>query len=113
MILITGATGYIGSHLAARLAAQGQRPRCLVRDTRRAANILPTDKVEPVQGDTTRPDSLPAAVQGIDTIVHTAFITAEKKESAGNRYEETNVQGTANLIKAAKDAGVTRIIELS
>src|SRR6266702_4051516 len=113
MILITGATGYIGSHLAVRLAAQGQRPRCLVRDTRRAANILPTDKVELVQGDTTRPDSLVAAVQGVDAIVHASFITAEKKESVGNNYEATNVQGTANLIKAAKDAGVARIIEIS
>jgi uncharacterized protein YbjT (DUF2867 family) len=113
MILITGATGYIGSHLAARLAAQGQRPRCLVRDTRRAANILPTDKVELVQGDTTRPDSLIAAVQGVDAIVHASFITADKKESLGNYYEVTNVQGTANLIKAAKDAGVTRMIEIS
>src|SRR5436189_3724723 len=92
MSLITGATGYIGSHLAARLAAQGQRPRCLVRDTRRAANILPTDKVELVQGDTTRPDSLMTAVQGVDAIVHTSFITAEKKQSAGNQYEVTNIQ---------------------
>lgn len=113
MILITGATGYIGSHLAARLAAQGQRPRCLVRDTRRAASTLPTDKVELVQGDTTRPDSLIAAVQGVDAIVHASFMTAEKKESAGNHYEATNVQGTANLIKAAKDAGVIRMIEIS
>src|SRR5437016_1053305 len=113
MILITGATGYIGSHLAARLAAQGQHPRCLVRNTRRAASILPTDKVELVQGDTTRPDSLVAAVQGVDAIVHTSFITAEKKESVGNHYEATNVQGTANLIKAAKDAGVARMIEIS
>ncbi len=113
MILITGATGYIGSHLAARLAAQGQRPRCLVRNTRRAASILPADKVELVQGDTTRPDSLIAAVQGVDTVVHASFMTAEKKESAGNHYEVTNVQGTANLIKAAKDAGVTRVIEIS
>src|SRR5439155_19117055 len=79
----------------------------------RAANILPTDKVELVQGDTTRPDSLVAAVQGVDAIVHTSFITAEKKESVGNHYEATNVQGTANLIKAAKDAGVTRMIEIS
>src|SRR5207248_6697429 len=63
--------------------------------------------------DTTRPDSLIAAVQGIDTIVHASFITADKKESPGNHYQETNVQGTANLIKAAKDAGVTRMIEIS
>jgi uncharacterized protein YbjT (DUF2867 family) len=113
MILITGATGYIGRHLVARLVENGERPRVLVRDPRRAAGILPADKVEFVQGDTTNPTSLEAAVQGIDTIVHTAFITADHKQSAGNQYEETNVQGTANLIKAAKAAGVRRIIEIS
>ena len=113
MILITGATGYIGRHLVARLVEQGERPRCLVRDTKRAASILPADKVELVQGDTTQSASLEAAVQGVDTIVHTAFITADHKESAGNRYGVTNVQGTANLIRVAKQAGVKRIVEIS
>src|SRR5713226_4186115 len=98
MILITGATSYIGRHLVSRLVDQGERPRCLVRDTKRAADILPADKVELVQGDTTQPASLEAAMQGIDTIVHTAFITADHKQSAGNHYQETNVQGTANVI---------------
>jgi uncharacterized protein YbjT (DUF2867 family) len=113
MLLITGATGYIGRHLAARLAANGERPRCLVRNKRRAASILPADKVELVEGDTTRPETLPAAVQGVDAIVHTAFITADRKQSVGNHYNETNVRGTANLVQAAKDAGVQRIIEVS
>src|SRR6266699_2120322 len=113
MILITGSTGYIGRHLVARLVEKGQRPRCLVRDPRRAATILPADKVDFAQGDTTNPISLEATVQGIDTIVHTAFITADHKQSSGNQYEATNVQGTANLIKAAKEAGVKRIIEIS
>lgn len=113
MILITGATGYIGRHLVSRLAAQGQRPRCLVRDTQRAATILPADNVEFVQGSTTQPASLGVAMQGVDTVVHAAFLTADRKQSAGNHYQETNVQGTANVIKAAQDAGVKRIIEMS
>ncbi len=113
MILITGATGYIGRHLVARLVAQGERPRCLVRDINRAKRLLPVSKVELVTGATTSPDSLDAAVQGVDTIIHAAFLTADNKQSAGNEYEKTNVQGTANLIKAAKKAGVKRIIEIS
>src|SRR5256884_7973363 len=113
MILITGATGYIGRHLVARLVAQGERPRCLVRDINRAKRLLPVDKVELVQGATTSPDSLHAAVQDVDTIIHAAFLTADRKQSTGNEYEKTNVQGTANLIKAAKKAGVKRIIEIS
>src|SRR5581483_850081 len=57
--------------------------------------------------------TLAAALQGVDTVVHTAFMTADHKQSNGNHYYETNVQGTANLIKAAQAAGVTRIIEMS
>ncbi len=113
MILITGATGYIGHHVVSRLVARGDRPRCLVRDRQRATHILPVDKVDLVYGVTTQVDTLEAAVQGVETIVHAAFLTADRKEAPGNQYEETNVVGTHNLIKVAQDAGVKRIIEIS
>jgi uncharacterized protein YbjT (DUF2867 family) len=112
-ILITGATGYLGRHLVARLVDQGEQPRCLVRNIDHATRVLPASKLEFVAGDTTQPTSLDAAVQGIDTIVHAAFVTADRKEKPGSRYEETNVGGTANLVKAAKSAGVKRIVVLS
>lgn len=113
MILVTGATGYIGRHVVARLVSLGERPRCLVRDVQRATKILASDSVEFVQGDTTRPDTLDAAVSGIETIVHASFLTADRKQSPGNHYEETNVQGTAHLIEAATSAGVRRMVEVS
>jgi len=113
MILITGATGYIGRHLVNRLVARGERPRCLVRDINRAKRTLPASKVEFVVGGTTSLSSLDAAVHGIDTVIHAAFLTADNKESEGNEYEKTNVQGTANLIKAAKNVDVKRMIEIS
>ncbi len=113
MILITGATGYIGRHLVNRLVSQGERPRCLVRDINRAKRLLPASKVECVVGETTSLSSLEAAVRGVDTVIHAAFLTADNKQSTGNEYEKTNVQGTANLIKAAKNAGVKRVIEIS
>jgi len=95
------------------MVAQDEHPRCLVRNTERASGILPATGIQIVQGNTTDPASLAAAVQDVDTIVHTAFITADHKQTPGNYYEETNVQGTANLIKAAQNAGVKRIIEIS
>lgn len=113
MILITGATGFIGQHLVVRLIAQGVTPRCLVRDIQRVKNMFPAGKVELVQGDTTQATTLTAAVNGVDTIVHAAFVTADRKAMKENYYDETNVQGTQNLIKAAKAADVKRIIEIS
>lgn len=113
MILIAGSTGYIGRHLVRRLVEQGERPRCLVRDAQKAARLLPGERIEIVQGDTTQPERLDEAVRGIETIIHAAFITADRKETPGNRYNATNVQGTTHLVRAAEAAGVRRMIEIS
>lgn len=113
MLLIVGSTGYIGRHLVRRLVELGERPRCLVRDPQKAARLFPNMLIEIVQGDTTQPETLAAAVQGVDVIVHAGFMTADRKQGPGNRYEATNVQGTAHLIKAAEEAAVARMIEIS
>ncbi len=113
MILVTGSTGYIGQHLVGRLVKEGVYPRCLVRDPEKAAQLFEGMQVELVRGDTTQAETLGEAVKGIDTIIHAAFMTADRKEGPGNHYAEINVQGTANLLDAAERAGVKRMIEIS
>jgi NADH dehydrogenase len=112
MILVTGGAGFSGTRIVARLAGEGERPRALVRDAATARSRLP-DGVEIVEGDTTKPETLGPALAGVETVIHTAFVTAERKQRPGVRYWETNVRGTENLVAAAKDAGVRRIVVLS
>lgn len=112
MILVTGAAGFAGSRIIARLVEQGAQPRALVRSMAQARARLPQSGVEVMVGDTTRPETLAAAVAGVETIIHCAFITAERKQGPGVNYYATNVTGTRNLINAAQAAGVKRIVEL-
>lgn len=112
MILVTGAAGFAGSRIITRLVEQGEKPRALVRSSAQAAAILPTAAIEMAVGDTTQPETLKAAVAGIETIIHCAFITANRKQGPGVNYYETNVTGTRNLLAAAREAGVKRIVEL-
>ncbi len=110
MILVTGADGFVGRHLIARMADEEMPVRALVRDAARARRVLPVAGVEVVVGDTTRIDSLARAVAGVETVIHGAFITANRKPRAGVSYYQTNVLGTRHLVEAAKDAGVERIV---
>jgi NADH dehydrogenase len=109
MILVTGATGYIGGHILDRLAAAAIPTRALVRQ---ASATLPGG-VESAVGDVTKPDTLDAALVGVDTIIHAAAITADNKEPYRGAYSAVNQGGTENLVRAAKAAGVKRIVLLS
>lgn len=113
MILITGSTGFVGRHLAQRLSTEAEHPRCLVRSREKAQHVLPLDQVEVAIGDTTNLASLAPAMQGVDTVVHAAFITADQKERQGASYHGVNVEGTQNVVAAAKQAGVKKIVLVS
>ena len=105
-ILVTGATGKVGSRLAKRLAARGDQVRALVRDRIRARDML-GDRIELVEGDLLDANSLTAAVHGVDAVVHcAAFFRGATAEQA----HAVNDLGTQHLARAAVSAKVKRFV---
>jgi len=112
MILVTGATGYIGSHITHRLVQEGHVVRALVRDPKKAEHEgrLAGLNIGYAQGDVNDPASLVSAMQEVTAVIHLVAIAIEK----GSRsYEEVNYQGTVNVVEATKQAGVRRFLNMS
>lgn len=105
-ILVTGATGFIGSEVARQLAALGMRPRVAVRRPNRAS-ILDGLDVEAIHADLTVPDTLRAAVEGCEAIIH---LGGRAVFEPARRLEPTFVAGTRALADAAEAAGVRRFV---
>jgi nucleoside-diphosphate-sugar epimerase len=100
-VLVTGASGFLGSHVAERLKKAGHDVRVLVRKTSNR-KFLDTLGVELAYGAIEDAAAVEEAVKGVDAIVHSAgIVKARSKEE----YFSTNVQGTKNLLEAAKKAG--------
>jgi uncharacterized protein YbjT (DUF2867 family) len=112
MIVVTGGSGFIGSYLVRRLVEEGKPVRAMVRlrTIAEKEGRLEDLTVEWVEADVTRPETLGAALQGADAIIHTVAIAVEKGD---RKYEDINYQGTVNLVEAAKAQGVRRFINLS
>ncbi len=108
MILVTGGTGFVGGHVVHALRADRRDVRCLVRDRRRA-ETLEAWGCELIEGDVTDPASLRAAVAACDTVVHLIAIRQGRKE----QFQRVMVDGTRDLLAAAKEAGVTRFVHMS
>jgi uncharacterized protein YbjT (DUF2867 family) len=108
MIAILGAAGFVGRHLAARFDAEGVPVRRLNRDPRRAGAVPAGAAV--MGADVLDPTTLTAALAGVDTVIHCAAITADRKERYPGEYHRVNGEGTRNVVKAALAQGVTRIV---
>jgi dihydroflavonol-4-reductase len=99
--LVTGASGFIGSHLVEALLAHNWRVRCLVRDTS-VLKWIPTDDVTLINGDVTRAgENLERGVRGVSVVFHLAGVTSATDDSA---YTTVNVEGTRNVVNAMQKA---------
>jgi nucleoside-diphosphate-sugar epimerase len=110
-VLVTGGTGFVGSHLVEALLSRGHEVTCLVRDPGRVRWLagLP---VRLIRGDCSIPESLPAAVEGASVVYHVAGLTKARK---AREYYEVNQIGTRNLLDACarSTAGIGKFILVS
>jgi uncharacterized protein YbjT (DUF2867 family) len=108
MILVTGGTGFIGPKIVHALRAAQRDVRCLVRKPAKATT-LKAWRCELAVGDVTEPASLGAAAAGCDAVVHLVSIIAGSPAD----FERVMVAGTNNVLAAANEAGVRRVVLMS
>jgi dihydroflavonol-4-reductase len=112
-VLVTGATGFIGWHVARQLLERGERVRALVRDPARSAQALAElEGIETVAGDLRDADSLTSAVSGCGIVYHVAADYRLWAPQPEEMYR-SNVDGTRSLLGAARQAGVERCVYTS
>jgi len=108
---ITGATGFVGSHVARALAEQGAELRLLVRSSSRTDNVAEL-RAEVVMGDLCRPESLRQAMFGCEFVFHVAADYRLWVRDPEQMYR-ANVEGTRAIIQAAQESGVRRVVYCS
>ncbi len=107
--LVTGASGFLGRLLVARLATAGRAVRVLER---RPSDAWAGLDVERVRGDVTEPGSLGPAMAGVDRVLHLAGLVSHR-EADRQRLRDVNVTGVRNVLTAARQAGVGRVVHVS
>ena len=120
-VLVTGAGGFIGSHLVEALAAKGHRVRAFVRYNGRGDTGLlrdlpreTRDQIEVIYGDLRDSHAVFEAARGVDTIYHLGALIAIPYSYVHPRETiETNVTGTLNVLEAAREHGVRRVVHTS
>ena len=113
-ILITGGTGFLGSYIIKQLVEKNYAVRAI-----RRGNKLPTwiskeitDKVEWVEGDILHVVALQDAMEGVDTVIHSAAIVSFLRKDREQMYQ-VNVEGTANVVNMALEKNVSRLVHIS
>jgi dihydroflavonol-4-reductase len=109
-LFVTGATGFIGSHVARMAAEQGAELRLLTRRTSKTENL--PKRAELVQGDLREPAKFAAALRGCDALIHVAADYRLWVPDPAEMYK-ANVEGTRELLRLAREAGVRRVVYTS
>ena len=107
--LVTGATGFLGSHIADCLIERGDSVRALVRPTSDTSHL--GSRAELVVGDITEPETLPAAITSVEVVYHGAANVNDW--GPWSDFKRITVEGTRNMLRAAANAGVGRFLHVS
>jgi uncharacterized protein YbjT (DUF2867 family) len=110
VVLVTGASGLVGSHTCRELHRRGWTIRAIVRSPTKADERLAGIPVQTVLGDLRSSDAVRSAVHGVDAVVHLAAIAIEKR---GESYEDVNAAATIAVVEAARAQGVRRFVHMS
>ncbi len=106
-VFLTGASGFVGSHMLGALTATGHQLRSLARDARR---VPAGTAVEVVEGDVVANTGLDQGMEGVEVVVHLVGIIME---TGGATFEKVHYEGTRNVVAAARRRGVKRFVQMS
>jgi NADH dehydrogenase len=109
-ILVTGGTGFVGSHLAPRLLAEGHHVRVLSRGQSGTILDSTSGSLENACGDVVTGAGLDDAARGCDAVIHLVGIIIEIRDA---KFDDVHARGTRNVVAAAQRAGVRRFVQMS
>src|ERR1700730_3448504 len=109
-VLVTGASGFLGGHVAELLSMRGSRVRALVRRTSNRKHLESLPNVELFEGSVEQVERVSEAVEGVDAVVHSAGLI---KARGADEFLGANGGGTSNLIEAARGRGLKRFVFVS
>ena len=116
-VLVTGATGLLGSNVTAALLTAGAEVLALARSRDRAVRLLPAhERLRVIEGDVTDTSTFAGHLPGLSGIIHTAAYFREYYQPGGNdpaQLQRVNVDAIGNLLRAAADAGVPVVVHTS